>query len=50
MMIKHHQGAVDMARTEQSDGQYQPAIDLAGQIIASQSKQIDTMRQLLRSA
>lgn len=47
MMIKHHQGAVQMAQTEQTDGQYQPAIDLAGQIIASQSKEIDTMKQLV---
>lgn len=47
MMIKHHKGAVQMARTEQKQGQYQPAIELAGQIIASQSKEIDTMRQLL---
>lgn len=47
MMIKHHQGAVQMAQTEQKQGQYQPAIDLAGQIIASQSKEIDTMKQLL---
>jgi len=47
MMIKHHEGAVQMAQTEQTEGQYQPAIDLAGQIIASQSKEIDTMKKLL---
>jgi len=47
MMIEHHEGAVQMAQTEQTDGEYQPAIDLAGQIIASQSKEIDTMKKLL---
>lgn len=49
MMVKHHQGAVQMARTERTDGRYQPAIDLAGQIIASQSKEIATMKRLLTS-
>ena len=47
MMIEHHQGAVQMARTEQSAGTYQPAITLADQIISSQSKEITTMKQLL---
>ena len=47
MMIKHHEGAVEMAKTEVQDGQYKPAVDLAKQIIASQSKEIDTMKGLL---
>ena len=47
MMIKHHQGAVEMAKTEIANGRYKPAVDLAKQIIASQSKEIATMRGML---
>ena len=47
MMIAHHEGAVDMAKTEQTDGQYKSAIELADNIIASQTKEIDTMNDLL---
>lgn len=47
MMIEHHEGAVEMAKTEQSDGQYKPAVDLAGDIVESQSAEIETMRGLL---
>lgn len=47
MMVKHHEGAVAMAKTEQADGTYQPAKDMAGQIITSQSAEIDRMNTLL---
>lgn len=47
MMIKHHEGAIEMAKTEQSDGAYQPAKDMAGNIIASQSAEITRMNKLL---
>lgn len=47
MMVKHHQGAVEMAQTEQADGQYQPAIDLAEQIETSQTAEIDEMQAML---
>ncbi|MEV5654489.1 DUF305 domain-containing protein [Streptomyces sp. NPDC052291] len=47
MMVEHHEGAVDMARTEQADGAYAPARRMAGQIIASQSAEIEQMNQLL---
>ncbi|MET9514345.1 DUF305 domain-containing protein [Streptomyces sp. NPDC002994] len=47
MMIKHHEGAIEMAETEQSDGAYQPAKDMAGDIIASQSAEITRMNKLL---
>ena len=47
LMIRHHEGAVEMARTEITDGRYQPAIDLATSIVDSQSKEIDTMRAIL---
>ncbi|THA33479.1 DUF305 domain-containing protein [Streptomyces sp. A1547] len=47
MMVKHHEGAVAMAKTEQSDGTYQPAKDMAGAIITSQSAEIVRMNTLL---
>ncbi|MGA5184798.1 DUF305 domain-containing protein [Streptomyces pseudogriseolus] len=47
MMIKHHEGAVEMAKTEQADGAYAPAKKMAGQIITSQSAEIERMNKLL---
>ncbi|MEU2180328.1 DUF305 domain-containing protein [Streptomyces thermolilacinus] len=47
MMIKHHEGAVEMAKTEQADGAYAPAKEMAGQIITSQSAEIEQMNKLL---
>ncbi|MBT2541793.1 DUF305 domain-containing protein [Streptomyces sp. ISL-44] len=47
LMIKHHEGAVAMARTEQKDGAYQPAKDMAAAIITSQTAEITRMNQLL---
>ncbi|MEU7728244.1 DUF305 domain-containing protein [Streptomyces sp. NPDC040724] len=47
LMVKHHEGAVAMAKTEQSDGKYQPAKDMAGAIITSQSAEIARMNTLL---
>ncbi|MGA5150081.1 DUF305 domain-containing protein [Streptomyces griseoincarnatus] len=47
MMIKHHEGAVEMAKTEQSDGAHTPARKMAVDIIASQSAEIEQMRKLL---
>ena len=32
MMIEHHEGAIEMAKDEQADGVFQPAIDLAESI------------------
>ncbi len=49
MMIEHHAVAVDMAQTEQSEGVFQPAIDLADSIETSQEKEIDQMERLLGS-
>lgn len=46
-MIEHHTGAVEMATTETDDGQYKPAIDLANNIITSQTAEIETMKGLL---
>ena len=47
MMIEHHEGAVEMAQAETEDGQYKPAIDLAEDIVTSQTQQIETMNGLL---
>ncbi|WP_063728837.1 DUF305 domain-containing protein [Streptomyces sp. RTd22] len=47
MMIKHHQGAIDMARTEKKQGTYGPARTLAGDIITTQTAQITQMRKML---
>lgn len=47
MMVKHHQGAVAMARTELTDGANTEAKQLAQSIIDSQSTEITTMTTLL---
>jgi uncharacterized protein (DUF305 family) len=47
LMIKHHQGAVTMAKTEQATGKNTAAIALAKKIETDQNKEIATMRRLL---
>ncbi|MEU9580506.1 DUF305 domain-containing protein [Streptomyces chilikensis] len=47
MMIEHHEGAVAMARTEQSDGSYEPAKKMADTIVTSQTAEITQMNELL---
>jgi uncharacterized protein (DUF305 family) len=47
MMIKHHQGAVTMAKAEQARGEFPDAKSLAATIVSSQTAQITTMRNLL---
>lgn len=47
MMMEHHEGAVEMAKAEQGDGQYKPAIDVAGNIVGSQTGEIETMKGLM---
>lgn len=49
MMIKHHQGAIEMAKTELATGQNQPAKALAQSISTSQAKEIATMQALVSS-
>ncbi|WXK02679.1 DUF305 domain-containing protein [Saccharopolyspora sp. ID03-671] len=48
MMIKHHQGAVDMAKVELSQGSNAEAKALAQRIIDSQQAEIDEMHKLLQ--
>lgn len=47
MMIHHHEGAVQMAKTERLHGEYGPARAMAQSIIASQTAQIAQMKTLL---
>ncbi|MDO9378367.1 MAG: DUF305 domain-containing protein [Nocardioidaceae bacterium] len=47
LMSAHHEGAVEMARTEVEDGENADAIALARSIEASQTTELRTMRDLL---
>lgn len=49
MMVAHHEGAIEMARTEVADGQNGDAVALAGRIIEAQQAEIEQMREMLRS-
>lgn len=49
MMIEHHEGAVEMAETEQAEGRFKDAVDLAGEIVEAQTEEIATMKDLLGS-
>ena len=46
-MIEHHEGAVEMARTEIDEGRDAEAVELARTIAETQRQEIDEMRQLL---
>lgn len=48
MMISHHQGAIEMAQSEQADGKNDDAVNLAVQIEQAQTLEIRTMRRLLQ--
>jgi uncharacterized protein (DUF305 family) len=47
MMIRHHQGAIEMSSTELGSGTYVPARDLAATITKAQSAEIAHMASLL---
>ncbi|CAM5616547.1 DUF305 domain-containing protein [Streptomyces aurantiogriseus] len=47
MMIKHHEGAVAMAKTEKTDGAFPDAKKMADAIITSQTAEITRMNDLL---
>lgn len=49
MMIQHHAGAIDMAKTEQQKGKNPNAIALAEQIEKAQEGEIEQMKQMLKS-
>ncbi|MGV0994236.1 MAG: DUF305 domain-containing protein [Mycobacterium sp.] len=48
-MVKHHQGALTMAKDEVKNGQFPDAVAMAKSILESQQKEIDTMNQILGS-
>ena len=48
MMIAHHRGAIEMARTEQSDGNNSETKALAAQIQEAQTAEISQMQGLLK--
>jgi len=48
-MTAHHQGALEMARTQVAKGKFGPAKALARDITAGQEKEIAEMAQLLRA-
>ncbi len=48
LMIAHHQGALEMAKTEKTSGQNPAAQALADSITASQTAEIATMADLLK--
>lgn len=49
MMIEHHQGAIEMAQSEQAEGHHADAIDVAENIESAQQDEIATMEALLGS-
>jgi uncharacterized protein (DUF305 family) len=46
-MIKHHKGAVTMAKTDQATGRHTATVALAKKIEATQNAEIATMQRLL---
>ncbi|MBC7594272.1 MAG: DUF305 domain-containing protein, partial [Kineosporiaceae bacterium] len=49
MMMAHHKGAIEMAATEESSGEYNRAVTLAKKIQKEQAAEIVTMESLLKS-
>jgi uncharacterized protein (DUF305 family) len=49
MMTAHHNGAIEMARTEQAEGQNPQALELAATIETDQTAEVEEMRQILAS-
>jgi len=46
-MIKHHEGALTMARTESRDGKDAKAVELSRKIVKDQAAEIAEMKKLL---
>ena len=46
-MVEHHEGAVEMAEAEISDGENADAIELAEAIVTTQQQEITVMKDLL---
>ncbi|MFJ6939603.1 DUF305 domain-containing protein [Streptomyces sp. NPDC101132] len=50
LMIKHHEGAVEMAETEKAQGRHPGAKELAEAVVTTQSAEIARMKKLLAPA
>jgi uncharacterized protein (DUF305 family) len=48
LMIEHHEGAIEMARTEQSQGSHPEAKELAKTIESAQQAEIEQMQAILK--
>jgi uncharacterized protein (DUF305 family) len=46
-MIGHHQGAIDMARTQLAQGQNPDAVKMAGFIVTAQQREISQLNHLV---
>jgi uncharacterized protein (DUF305 family) len=49
MMMEHHEGAIEMAKTERADGMFPAALSLAESIESSQQAEIEQIKTLLGS-
>jgi uncharacterized protein (DUF305 family) len=49
MMIAHHEGAIEMAKTERAGGEFPEAIEMAEEIETAQTEEIQMMQDLLKS-
>jgi uncharacterized protein (DUF305 family) len=47
MMIEHHEGAIEMAESEISDGSNPDVVEMARNIVTTQRDEIARMEQLL---
>ncbi|MHC5906826.1 DUF305 domain-containing protein [Streptomyces sp. S6] len=47
MMIEHHKGAIEMAKTEKAKGSYAPALTLSDAIVTAQQAEITEMNGFL---
>jgi uncharacterized protein (DUF305 family) len=47
LMVEHHEGAVEMAETEQNKGRHTPAKAMADDIVTAQNAEISEMNKLL---
>ncbi|NEE13231.1 DUF305 domain-containing protein [Streptomyces sp. SID7499] len=47
LMVEHHEGAVEMAETEQGKGRHAPAKAMAADIVTAQNAEIGEMNKLL---
>ncbi|WP_106180663.1 DUF305 domain-containing protein [Prauserella shujinwangii] len=47
MMVRHHEGAIEMAREQLDHGEHEGARQLAQAVIDAQQREIDTMNALL---